>query len=225
MAKGKTLWEMLLEKFQGPVEMQFHNPLKAKIGSAVMIDDIDWRDYNFFVKEIREYKRTIGPKQFFFVDYVLLARPLGGADVSLRLRLNPVADPEKVSGLTHTVILLQLYDDLAYDEGLHKVVTDTTKKFQVLENDQVTEEYYRVHDVAGPYKAKVAVVQDADADAKAEKDEVERLQIEYWDYWRETQDAAGQPVTQYLVVEMDASSGWFQIWRGQEIDPRRVVVM
>ena len=27
--RGKTLWEMLVEKFWPPVEMQFYNPLKA----------------------------------------------------------------------------------------------------------------------------------------------------------------------------------------------------
>jgi hypothetical protein len=225
MAKGKTLWEMLTEKLQGPVEFQYYNPLKARIGNAVLINDIEWRDYHFFLREIREYKRTLGPKEFLFADYVLLARPLGGEDVGVRLRLNPVDDPDRAAGLTHNVLLLRQYDEMAYDEGLHGVVTDTTKHFQVLEEGQVTEEYWRINDVGDSYRAKVSVVKDTNRDSTVQKDEVEPVELEYWDYWRDATDEVGQPVRQYLFVEMDAGTGWFQIWRGHEIDPQRVMVM
>ena len=53
-----------------------YNPLRARIGSSLGVDELDLKDYNFFVKEIREYRRQIGGRQFPFVDYVLLARPL-----------------------------------------------------------------------------------------------------------------------------------------------------
>lgn len=224
MAKGKTLWEMLVEKLSGPVEQTVHNPLKAKIGSAVTVNELDWRDFNFFVREIREYRRTIGGKPFVFVDYVLLARPLGGDDVLARLRLNPVDDPDRHGGLTHHALLLRLCDELAYSEELHRVVTDSTKKFQVLQDGQLQEEYYRINDVADSYKAQVSVVKDANRDKKVERDEVEKLRLEYWDYWRETKDPAGLAVRQYLFVEMDADNGWFEIWRGHEIAPEQVLV-
>ena len=113
MAKGKTLWEMLLAKVHGPVELHYYNPLKAKVGSSILINDIDLRDFNFFIKEIRQYSRVLDGKQFLFVDYVLLARPLHGEDVWVRLRLNPVDDPEAAAGLTHTALLLRLYDEMA----------------------------------------------------------------------------------------------------------------
>ncbi len=223
MAKGKTLWEMFVEKFQGPMEAKVYNPLKAKIGSGVMIDEVEHRDLNFFVKEIREYRRMIGPKEFTFVDYVLLARPLGKDDVLVRLRLNPGEDADK-AGIPYQVLLLRLFDDLAYDEGLHNVVKDTTKKFEVQQDGVVREEFWRINDVGGSYKATVSVVQDTDQDKKAEKSEVETLKIEYWDYWREIKDAAGQPVHEFLFVEMNQENGWFQIWKGHEEDPRRVMV-
>jgi hypothetical protein len=225
MPQGKTLWEMFLEHFEGPVEMQFYNPLKARVGGAVMIDLIDWRDRQFRVQEIREYRRHIEGKSFTFVDYVLLDRPLGQPDLTVRLRINPVADPTKVAGLQHQVLLLQLFDEMPYDEGLHQVVNDTTRRFEVIENGQVTEEYWRLHDVVGPYKAQVSVLQDTDRDGKAEKQEVQRVQLEYWDYWREIQDAAGQALAQFLFVEMDKRTGWFQIWRGEEVDPQKVFVV
>jgi hypothetical protein len=225
MAKGKTVWEMLTGGFSGSVELQFYNPLKARIGSAVAIDDPDWKDYNFFLREIREYKRTIGGQQFQFADYALQARSLHGEDVWVRIRLNPVADAGRVAGLTHQVLFLRLDDDLAYDEGLHNVVRDTTKKFQVLQDGQVTEEYWRINDVGDSYKARVAIVKDLNNDGTVEQDEVRHVQLEYWDYWRETPDIAGQKVTQFLFVEMDTDNGWFQIWKGQEIDPQKVMVM
>src|SRR5687767_14756910 len=99
MARGKTLWEMLKEAFStSPVELKFYNPLKARVGNAVSVDTFDLREYNFFLQEIREYKRSIHGREFQLADYVLLARPLGGEDVLLRLRLNPVADASRVAG-------------------------------------------------------------------------------------------------------------------------------
>jgi hypothetical protein len=225
MAKGKTLWEMLMAKVQGPLELHYYNPLKAKVGSSILINDIDLRDFNFFIKEIRQYSRVLSGKQFLFVDYVLLARPLHGDDVWVRLRLNPVDDPDAAAGLTHTALLLRLYDEMAYDEGLYKVVTDTTKKFQVLENGQVAEEYWRINDVTSSYQAKVTVLKDENKDGQVDKEEVETVELEYWDYWRDSTDEVGQPVRQYLFVEMNRANGWFQLWRGQELDPQKVMVM
>src|SRR5262249_2305515 len=104
-------------------------------------------------------------------------------------------------------------------------VRDTTKKFQVLQDGQVTAEYWRINDVGDSYKAQMTIIRDADQDRQASSDEVEEHQIEYWDYWRETPDVGGQPYTEYLFVEMDADSGWFRAWRGREIDGQRVAVL
>jgi hypothetical protein len=224
MAKGRTLWEMLMAKLHGPAELHYYNPLQAKVGGSIMLDVIDWRDYNFFIKEIRQYKRTIENRPFLFVDYELLARPLHGEDLRVRLRLNPADDPE-AAGPTHTALLLHLYDEVAYDEGLYKVVTDTTRKFEVVENGQVTEEYWRINDVTGSYKAQVSVLKDENKDGRVDEDEVEKMELEYWDYWRDTTDQVGQPLRQYLFVEMNTANGWFQIWRGEEIDSQKVVVV
>ncbi len=225
MAKGKTLWEMLTGRWSTPVEFKFCNPLKARIGNAVMLNEVELRDLNFFIHEIREYRRTINGRQFLSADYVLLARPLHGADVLARLRLNPVADPDRAAGVTHDALLLRLYDETAYNEDLHNVVKDTTRKFQVLQDGRVQEEYHRVNDVTGSYRAHVSVIRDANKDGKVEMNEVAAVDVEYWDYWREATDEAGQPVTEFLFVEMNTSDGWFQLWRGRAIDPQKVLVM
>lgn len=224
MTKGRTLWEMLLDKIQGPAEFRYYNPLRARIGSAVTLDDVERRDLNFFVQSIHEYKRSIGGQEFRFVDYVLVARLLGGDKILVRLRLMPVDDPDQVAGVAHHVLLLQLDDDLPYDEGLHKVVNDGTKKFQVLEDSEVQAEYVRINDVGTPYQADVTIVRDVNLDKHVTRDEIEKRRVEYWDYWREVKDEAGQPQREFLFVEMDGENGWFQIWKGSEIDPKRVIM-
>lgn len=225
MAKGKTLWEMLTDKLLGPVESKVYNPLRAKVGNAMMIDTIEWRDFNFFVRQIAEYRRRIGGKDFLFVDYVLLARPLNADDVLVELRLNPVDDPENYGGMTHHALLLRLDDEFAYSEDFHKVLTDDTGKFQVLEDGIVTEEFFRLNDVQQAYKAQVTVIADFNKDKRLDRGEVRKHRLEYWDYVREVKDEAGQPKREYLFIEMATRDGWFQIWRGSEIDAQKVLVM
>lgn len=218
---GKTLWEMLTTKAKPPVELQIANPLKLKIGSCVRVNDIDLKELSFYTKRILEYNRLINGTEHIFTDYELMARPLGGDDVKIRLRLNPMESPDEVAGLTHNVVLLTLYTEQGYDEGLHKVVTDTTKLFEVLENGVCTERYYRINDVQDSYKPSVTVVKEGDKDFE----NLESLHLEYWDYWRTIKDEAGQEFNQFLFVEMDTDNGWFQMWRGEEIDALQVSVL
>src|SRR5436190_22563395 len=77
--KGKTLWEMLMERLHegGAVNgagIPFSNPLDLRIGSAVAVassNGPEFADYDFSVQEIREYTRRIGGQEFRFTDYVL----------------------------------------------------------------------------------------------------------------------------------------------------------
>src|SRR5262249_47953392 len=159
----------------------------------------------------REYKRRIEGREFVFTDYVLLARPLKGGDVWVRLRLNPAGDPDKAAGLTHKALVLQLDDEMAYGKAFHDVVNDTTQKFEVRQDGNLVAEYWRINDVTGPHKATVAVVKDTNDDGRVDPGEVETIRVEYWDYWRDTPDEAGQPFTEFLFVEMDGETGWFQV--------------
>jgi hypothetical protein len=221
MAKGRTLWEYWTGKKKPVTEERYFNPLKAKIGSAVTLNDIDLKQYDFFVKEMRQYERTIDGKQFLFTDYVLSAQPLKGDAVLVRLRVNPTGQTD--GGPTHNLLVLRLFDEMAYDKGFHDVVSDTTKKIEVTDNN-VTQTYLRINDVQGPYKATVSVVR-AGQDGKVAEDALETAQLEYWDYWREMPDEAGNPMVEFLFVEMDTNSGWFQLWRGEEINAQRVVII
>ena len=69
-----TLWEMLTkketEKEETPLELQFQNPLKLRIGATVKLDvldgDEDLGNLNFEVRQIREVKRTIEGQTLLF---------------------------------------------------------------------------------------------------------------------------------------------------------------
>ena len=65
---------------------------------------------------------------------------------------------------------------------------------------------------------------DIDRNKRITYDEVEEHEKDYWDYWREVEDAAGQPVRQFLFVEMERKDGWFELWQGEEFDPKKIVV-
>jgi hypothetical protein len=227
MRRGRTLWEMLRDRIKGPVELRYHNPLRAKVGSSVTIDREGLKDLNFFVKELHEYRRWLAAREFVFTDYVLLARPLGEADVWVRIRLVPVEghDADRVAGLSHHVLLLRLDDEFGYDEAFHKVVTDTTGKFEIREGEKVMEEFWRINDARAPYEATVALIRDTDQDGQVDSDEVATVRLNYWDYWREVKDEAGQQLREYLFVEMDRDNGWFQLWRGTEADPQQILVI
>jgi hypothetical protein len=216
---------MLLDRLKGPVELSYYNPLHARVGAGVTIDLLPWRDLPFRLVAIHEYRRVIGGQQFPFVDYVLQARPLGKDPVVVRLRLNPVDDPEAAAGLTHHVLLLQQTEDMPYNEELHRVVQDSTRTLQIRQDDQVQAEYTRINDVTTPYQAEVTILTDKNQDQRVQSDEIETQRLVYWDYWREVADEAGQPQREFLFVEMNEDNGWMQMWQGSAIDPQRVMVI
>src|SRR5437879_13237076 len=73
--KGKTLWEMLMErlnKTSNGAGIAFANPEDLRVGSAVNVpyaNGADLAGYGFSVQEIREYNRQIGGQEFGFTDY------------------------------------------------------------------------------------------------------------------------------------------------------------
>lgn len=48
--------------------------------------------------------------------------------------------------------------------------------------------------------------------------------IEYWDYFRLT-DIEGVETEEFIFVEMNKDSGWFEIWRGFEVATDRITVL
>lgn len=229
------LYEVLLRKVglwkEPPVpkepaqEELIYNPIGCKIGGVVKIDALDFRDHRFTVREIREYSVSLGGANHRMVDYVLLARPIGKPDFNCRLRIVP--DKDSKSKVSHRALLMTLYDDLAYNEGLHGVVKDDTKKFVIDDdtdpNNIVHDEFWRVNDVGISYACSVKSLSDVNGDGKVTADEITTSEIEFWDYSRLT-DMDGVEVEEFVFVEMNKSDGWFKIWRGSEVNPERIDV-
>lgn len=221
-----TLWQMLTKsvttksvKGAPPPKPAVDNPLKAKIGSSVQFDVLDYRDMTFFVREVREVSRFVGGKNFPFVDYTLLARPLGGDDVLVKLRLMPVTNPQPGDDLTHNVLLLQKHDELPFNDDFKNILADN--EFVIQQDGVETGRYWRINDVKGNYDTTAKVV-----DETAEKTEgaYHTEKAELWDFWREFNDEAAQPTKEYVFIEMNKVDGFFTIWKGQEINSRRVDV-
>src|SRR5207253_1831239 len=108
----------------------YFNPLKAQIGRSVTIDDIDWRDRDFKLRQIRQYKRTLGGREYVFADYTLTERTVQGVETDVRIRLNPTADAGR-GGEDHHALMLFLEDEMKYDEGLHDVLRDPSGIFRI----------------------------------------------------------------------------------------------
>ena len=192
-----------------PPEKQIYNPIGVKVGSSMQIDSIDCFGKNFFVEAVAAITTKIGSQEFHMADYTLVAKPLDGPDVTVRLR---VAE-DKDSTCGYKTMVLTLHDSLGYDEGLHGVLkeTDNTGKFQIDYDDKPSDVFPRCGNVRGSYKATTATV--------GKDGKTQNSGVEYWDFSRMmTQD--GAEVEQYLFVEMNTESGWFELWKGNEIDPQ-----
>lgn len=205
-------------------EDKIYNPIGAKIGGSISIDALDFRDLHFFVQEIIEGQVVNGKSKY--VDYALLARPLEGDDVNLRLRL---IVPTKTTDAP-VAIIMKLDNECEYDKGLHDVVQDDSKKFVIDdtlgdddESNDIHEEFWRIGDVGNSYTAKLTLLRDENVDGKVARDEVSAAEVEFWDYSRET-EIDGVTAEEYLFVELNKESGMFQIWRGFDVSTDRVSV-
>lgn len=97
-------------------------------------------------------------------------------------------------------------------------VKDTTGIFEVTNDDTgETERYERINEVKNPYDAAVLVISGTIEDGQAAPSKTKPGKLEYWDYWREV-TIGESPATkkQFLFVEMNSETGWFQIWQGEE---------
>jgi len=219
--KGKTLWEMLLERLHGGgngAGIAFANPLDLRVGSPVAVayaNGPEFADYNFAVQEIREYNRRIQDQEFRFTDYVLRGGNTKSpdADDTLTVRLRLV--PNRAGA--NDALLLRLYDEFEFAEDYLGVVKDTTGLFKVTDNKSGAETTFsRINDLRESYQAAVMVVAETTADGKGASGKVSPVKVEYWDYWRDADIGGGKTAKEFVFVEMNSDTGWFQIWRGRE---------
>lgn len=219
--RGKTIWEMLMARLHGQsangTGLGFYNPLGFNVGSAVSIpyaNGAELAEYNFSVSDIREYTRTIGTQPFAFTDYALrgVHSKTPGADAEINIRLRTLPNP--VGG--NMTLLLRLDDEFEFAEDFLGVVNDDTGIFEVTDDATgAKEKFERINNLRASYHAAVLIVKETTPEGKAVQKSARPIKIEYWDYWRDI--AVGDKTAkEWLFVEMDCDTGWFQIWRGRE---------
>jgi hypothetical protein len=221
--QGKTLWEMLMDRLHGSgngngAGIPFYNPLDWRVGAPVNIPYSNgpaFAGYDFSITEIREYTRHINKQEFRFTDYSVRGTNTKSfvteEDMQVRIRAVPNS-----AGSTDS-LLLRLFDEFAFAETFLEVVNDDTGIFEMSENEHSEKIVYnRINDVRGSYNAVVLNVPATTPDGKAIFGQTKASKLEYWDYWRDMPLATGKTAKEFVFVEMDSDSGWFQIWRGSE---------
>ncbi len=219
--KGKTLWEMVQERLHGSSNgagIAFSNPLDLRVGSPLAVacsNGPEFADFDFTVQEIREYTRCIGGQEFRFTDYVLrgVNTKSFDADAALLARLRVV--PNLAGG--QDSLLLRLYDEFAFAEDFLGLLKDTTGIFEVTDDKSgVKQTFSRINDLRQSYEAAILVVSETDAGGRAAPGKAVPVKAEYWDYWRDADIGGGNTAKEFVFVEMNSDTGWFQIWRGRE---------
>ena len=223
--KGKTLWEMLQERVHGHgkpngngATIAFSNPLDLRIGSPVPMAFSNgplFADYDFTVREIREYTRRLEGQLFTFSDYVLrgVNRKTFDADQAMTARLRVV--PNQAGA--HDSLLLRLTDEFAFAEDFLAVLKDTTGMFEVADDPAGAKDtFVRLNNLRDSYEAAVLVVAGTTNEGAAPPSHTSTVKLEYWDYSRDMATGEGHTAKEFLFVEMNSDTGWFQIWRGRE---------
>jgi len=212
---------MLMERIHGGgngAGIAFENPLDLRVGSAVTVpysNGAEFSNYDFTVQEIREYNRVIGGKEFRFTDYVVrgVNTKTFEAEKSLAARIRVV--PNQAG--SHDSLLLKLYDEFEFAEDFLEVLKDTANTFEVTDdNSGEKDTFTRINDLHEPYQAAVLAVSQTTPDGKAAPGKTSPQKIEYWDYWRDMDIGGGNTAKEFVFVEMNSDTGWFQIWRGRE---------
>jgi hypothetical protein len=217
-----------------PLELQYVNPLKARVGNKVTFDhEPDLKGINFEIEKMAIYKTVIKvgghSKEFYHTDYHLRGVSLS-VDKPMRFRLRLIPDPDITNALGSKVQILRLYDEMAWNEGLFNILNDASGQFIVNQDDhgvELTEPftYWRIDGVLDPYHATVTSLIDRDGNGKIEEKEIEKHTVSYWDYHRDTEDpTTKQPYTEYLTIEMNNISRYFTFLRGTNVDAFQITV-
>ena len=196
----------------------FANPLDLRVGSALAVayaDGPEFAGYDFTVQEIREYDRRIQGQDFRFTDYVLRGVNTKSPDADNVMMTRVRVVPNQAGA--NDALLLRIYDEFEFTEDFLAVVKDTTGLFKVTDDKSGAEATFsRINDVRDSYQAAVLVVSETTPDGKGAPGKVAPAKLEYWDYWRDADIGVGKTAKEFVFVEMNSDSGWFQIWRGRE---------
>lgn len=239
---SKTAWQILKDSYKQkttPTELQFHNPLQARIGKTIVrfgdVDDL--KDLNLQVESIDVFKTRVNNKDYLSTDYNLSANILKQPK-PLRVTLRLIADDDASNELHHKFQILRPYQEQSWDQGFFDYLNAgdqeaedngwKTIKCNYDENNVELEEplkYWRVEQVSDPYQATVTSMADENKDGKIDENELKTRKVTYWDYARtKVDEETKQESPEYLWVEMDKSARYFIIRKGEEVLSTQVSV-
>jgi hypothetical protein len=220
---GKTLWEMLMDRVHGSGSgngsgIPFYNPLDLRVGSALNIpysNGAEFANYDFQVKEIREYTRRIGEQDFRFTDYCLSGTNTKSFSAEDMLQARVRSVPNAAGAFDS--LLLRLNDEFAFAEDFLQVVKDDSGIFEVTDDESGKKEtFHRINDLKTSYEAVVLAISETTSEGKAASGKTKPVKLEYWDYWRDADLGGGKTAKDFVFVELNSDTGWFRIWRGCE---------
>ena len=201
-----TLITKIKDWWAGPPEQTLYNPFSAKVNSNVLLDNELYTITS--VIELRGDKYS-------FSSYYL------GDDKKIVV--------SKSKGKISTVEVDKI-DEFGYDEVFHKeillgqhkedekCVDDPNYDFDFAAGNDI---FRRVNDIKIPLTCNRREVTDFNDDGKISSNEYSDSQVVIWDYYRATQyDEA-----EFLFVEMNNETGYFQLWRGLERNPDYIKVI
>lgn len=175
--KGRSLFDILTGRNQRdmtPLELQFHNPLDAKIGCMICLDhEPDMAGINFIIEKISVYETELDEQMFYHTDYHLKGTSLDTEGfIRLRLRLTP--DENVIDKLGQRIQILYLFDEKGWDEDLYEMLCnngDYDPTERLVERDDGTEEM-------APYD------EEGDTSYKDRYDDDGNELDEFRQYWR-----------------------------------------
>lgn len=224
--KGRTLWDIITGRNKSdltPLELQYHNPLRAKVGCVITFEnEANLSGINFVIEKISIYETKIKESKFYHTDYHLKGIALE-MDQPLRIRLRLVPDNDETNDLQCKLHVLSHSDEFGWNEEFYNnVLLNEDKEFLInvdAEGNPLQERicYWRIDDVADAYQARVTLLSDKDGDGTIDQEELERSNISYWDYHRDTVDVDGIEFCECLWVEMDKASKYFTIFTSHEV--------
>lgn len=248
--RGRTLLQMLLglnKKDMTPLEFQYRNPLKARVGSTISFDhDEDLKNINFVVEKILVYKtETVSSgrrKSFYHTDYCLKGVSID-LDKPLRYRLRLEPDDDANNELRCKLQLLKIYHEESYNPELVEYLNkpaywsagaDTSGPpedycFCINQDDDGNnlEEPQRFWRIDG-FDSNGALALDCPYEARVTvlKDEdgdgqVEDEELQHFDalYWDFSRltGPADSEYTEYLIAEMNKATRSISMLRGNDI--------
>lgn len=239
--KGRTVWQMLTgqnKKDMTPLELKYHNPLKAVVGSTRisfedkpdLVDSKLDRPIAFAVEGIRVYDTRFGNRHFYHTDYVLRGVQSGNT-TPIRLILRIVEGKDTLNKMGE-LQMLRIMDEFGEDrepEFEAAVLRADTGIFQVDKGHdgqplEIPVQYWRVDDVRDPYEVTCTTLEDTDGNGRLDDNELETDQAIYWDYHRGMVGQNGEDLgKEYLWVEK--RNHFFTILVGSEVDPTTVSVL